>query len=65
MKNYIRSGHAASLTHYLYVYEDFVSEQEFDICMIYDGTGCGLNAAVWAPLFWMPTASTALRRVSF
>jgi hypothetical protein len=39
--------------------------KEFDIRMIYDGTGCGLNAAVWAPSFWMPTASTALRRVSF
>jgi hypothetical protein len=65
MKNYIQLGHAASLTHYFYVYKDFVSEQEFDIRMIYDGTGCGLNAAVWAPSFWMPTAATALRRVSF
>ena len=65
MKNYIRSGQAISLTHYFYVYKDFVSEQEFDIHMIYDGTGCGLNAAVWAPSFWMPIASTALRRVSF
>ena len=46
MKNYIRSGHAASLTHYFYVYKDFVSEQEFDIRMIYDVTGCGLNAVV-------------------
>jgi hypothetical protein len=48
MKNYIRSGHAASLTHYSYVYKDFVSKQEFDIRMIYYGTGCRLNAAVCA-----------------
>jgi hypothetical protein len=64
MKHYIREGAAISLTHYFYVYKDFVSEQKFDIRMIYDGTGCGLNAAVWAPSFWMPTASTALRRMS-
>ena len=65
MKNYIRSGLVASLTHYFYVYKDYVSETEFDIRMIYDGTGCDLNAAVWAPSFWMPTVGTALRRVSF
>jgi hypothetical protein len=66
MKFYIRSGLVvASLTHYFYVYKDFVSDKEFDIRMIYDPTGCGLNAAVLAPSFWMPTASTALRRVSF
>jgi hypothetical protein len=34
--------------------------------MVYDGSGCGLNAALLAPSFWMPsTASTALRRLSF
>jgi hypothetical protein len=65
MKHYICSSLVASLTHYFYVCKDFVSDKEFDIRMIYDGTGCGLNAAVWAPSFWMPTASTALRRVSF
>jgi hypothetical protein len=53
------------LMYYFYVYKDFVSEQKFDIRMIYDGTGYGLNAAVWAPSFWMPTASTALRRMSY
>jgi hypothetical protein len=65
MKHYIRSGLVASLTHYFYVCKDFVLDKEFNIRMIYDGKGCGLNAAVWAPSFWMPTASTALRRVSF
>jgi hypothetical protein len=61
MKHYIRSGLVASLTHYFYIYKDFVLDKEFDIRMIYDGTGCGLNAAVWAPSFWMPTASADLR----
>jgi hypothetical protein len=65
MKHYIHPGHVTSLTHYFYVYKDWVSSQQFDIRMVYDGTGCGLNAALWAPSFWMPTASTALRRLSF
>lgn len=65
MKHYIHLGLVASLTHYFYVHQDFVLDEEFDIRMIYDGTRCGMNAAVWAPSFWRPTASTALRRVLF
>jgi hypothetical protein len=65
MKHYIHPGHVTSLTHSFYVYKDWVSLEQFNIWMVYDGTGCGLNAALWAPSFWMPTASTALRRLSF
>ena len=31
-----------------------------DIRVVYNGTRCGLNDAVWAPGFWLPTADTAI-----
>jgi hypothetical protein len=30
-----------------------------DICLVYNGTSCGLNNALWAPNFWLPTPSPA------
>jgi hypothetical protein len=36
-----------------------------DIRLVYNGTSCGLNAALWAPNFWLPTAKTALRSLDF
>ena len=36
-----------------------------DIRMVYNGTSSGLNAAVWAPSFWMPTPATAIRQVHY
>jgi hypothetical protein len=60
MKHYIHPGHVTSLTQKFYVYKDWVSSEQFDIWMVYDGAGCGRNAALWAPSFWMPTASKAL-----
>jgi hypothetical protein len=64
-ENYIHPGHVNSLTHYFCVYKDSVSSQQFDIWIVYNGTGCDLSAALWAPSFLVPTASTALRRLSF
>ena len=29
--------------------------------MVYNGTGCGLNEAVWAPHFGLPTVRQTLR----
>jgi hypothetical protein len=34
-----------------------------DIRMVYDGTKSGLNAALWAPWFPLPTADSLLRSV--
>jgi hypothetical protein len=34
-----------------------------DIRMVYDGTKSGLNAAMWAPWFPLPTVDSALRSV--
>ena len=32
-----------------------------DIRMVYNGTSSGLNDALWAPNFWLPTAKSSLR----
>ena len=32
-----------------------------DIRMVYNGTSSGLNDALWAPNFWLPTAEASLR----
>ncbi|KAL7561075.1 hypothetical protein ACA910_020389 [Epithemia clementina (nom. ined.)] len=36
-----------------------------DIWMVFNGTSAGLNASLWALNFWLPTAATALRNVSY
>ena len=49
------SGSISSLTHFF-----AVPKGEDDIRMVYDLTASGLNAALWAPRFWMPTVSNIL-----
>ena len=36
-----------------------------DIRVVFNGTSCGLNAAVWAPNFWLPTARSMSRSIGF
>jgi hypothetical protein len=36
-----------------------------DIHMVYNGTSCGLNDALWAPNFWLPTPAAAARVLSY
>ncbi|KAL7564651.1 hypothetical protein ACA910_009338 [Epithemia clementina (nom. ined.)] len=36
-----------------------------NIRMVDNGTSAGLNASLWAPSVWLPTAATALRNVSY
>ena len=36
-----------------------------DVRMVYNGTSSGLNEAVWAPSFWMPSPATATRQVTY
>ena len=38
-----------------------VPKGEKDIRMVYDATASGLNAAVWAPPFWLPTIDSLTR----
>ena len=40
-----------------------VPKGEFDIRIVYDGTASGLNEALWAPWFSLPTVSSHLRVV--
>ena len=34
---------------------------EDDICIVYDATVCGLNAALWAPNFALPTIDSVMQ----
>ena len=36
-----------------------------DIRLVLNGSSCGLNNAVWASNFWLPTASTMIRQLGF
>ena len=48
-------GSIKSLTHYF-----AVPKGDKDIRMVYDMTASGLNKALWAPKFWMPTATNII-----
>ena len=53
-------GPVRSLTDYF-----DVPKGDHDVRMVYNGSSCGLNEALWAPSFWLPTADTALRAMTF
>jgi hypothetical protein len=36
-----------------------------NIWLVYNGSSCGLNASLWAPNFWLPTARSATRVLSY
>ena len=55
LKDYIEVGSVVSLIHYFYVKKGL-----FDVHMVYNGTGCGLNDSVWAPHFGLPTVRQTL-----
>jgi hypothetical protein len=43
----------------------FPVEKDSDLCLVYNGTSCGLNEAVWAPNFWLPSPATAARTLGY
>lgn len=57
-RRYIDCGSVKSLIRFF-----GVPKGDSDIRMVYDGTRSGLNAALWAPWFPLPTASSHLRIV--
>ena len=57
-KGYITKGYVKSLTSFF-----DVPKGDGDIRMVYNGTSSGLNDAVWAPWFNLPTVETHLRAV--
>ena len=55
-RNYIgKWGSIVNLSHYFPV-----PKGDSDIRMVYDLTASGLNAALWAPKFWMPTMTNVI-----
>ena len=56
LKGYIEVGAVVSIIHYFYVPKGLDN-----VRMVYDGTGCGLNAALWAPHFGLPTVRHTTR----
>ena len=43
----------------------FDVKKDDDIRMVYNRTSCGLNWALWAPNFWLPTSKSALHVLDF
>jgi hypothetical protein len=43
----------------------FAVEKDSDIHLVYNGTSCGLNEALWAPNFWLPMPATAARTLGY
>jgi len=41
-----------------------VPQAKVDIRVVYDATQCGLNDALWAPNFFLPTVDSILRNAS-
>jgi hypothetical protein len=59
-KGYIKPGRVRSLTGYF-----GVPKGPSDIRMVYDASRSGLNDALWAPNFGLPTVENLLRGVNF
>ena len=55
-RGYILPGEVQSLTGFF-----AVPKGEDDIRIVYDATACGLNTALWAPNFALPTIDSVLR----
>jgi hypothetical protein len=58
-RKYIAPGFVSSLTDSFDVPKDDV------IRLVYNGSCCGLNAAIWVPNFWLPFSRSAIRVLDF
>jgi hypothetical protein len=58
-RGYIKPGFVKSLTGFFAVPKAII-----DIRVVYDATQCGLNDALWAPNFFLPTVDSILRNAS-
>ncbi|KAI2503870.1 hypothetical protein MHU86_10595 [Fragilaria crotonensis] len=54
------TGHVANSLDYF-----AVPKGEADIRVVFDGSSCGLNKTLWAPNFFLPSATSALMLMSF
>ena len=55
-RGYVLPGDVLSLTSYF-----AVPKGDSDVRLVYDATACGLNAALWAPNFFLPTIDSIMR----
>jgi hypothetical protein len=58
-RGYVCEGPVESVIDY------FDVEKGDDIRVVYNGTSCGLNEALFAPSFWLPNAATASRPLMY
>jgi hypothetical protein len=58
-RGYVQPGFVRSLTGFF-----AVPKAGTDIRVVYDATQCGLNDALWAPNFFLPTVDSILRNAS-
>ena len=58
-KGYIAKGEVISLTSYF-----AVPKGTDDVRLVYDATASGLNACLWAPNFWLPSADSLVDAMS-
>ena len=59
-RSYLEEGHVTSVVDYFPV-----AKGDADIRVVFDGSSCGLNSALWAPNFYLPSASAAVMLMSF
>ena len=59
-RSYLSRGFVKSSLHFF-----AVPKGPTDIRIVYDGTSCGLNEAIWAPNFYLPTSRAASVLLSF
>jgi hypothetical protein len=45
--------------------DSFEVAKDSDTRLVYNGTSCGLNDALWTPNFWLPTPATAARSLGY
>jgi hypothetical protein len=43
----------------------FEVEKDSDIRLVYNGTSCGMDEALWAPNVWLPTPARAARSLGY
>jgi hypothetical protein len=56
----------AELEEFIISYIDYFGVPKEDgIRVVYNGASCGLNEAVWAPHFWLPTPKSATRVLNY
>ena len=59
-KSYLEIGRVQTGLHYF-----AVPKGDSDIRVVFDGTSCGLNEALWSPNFFLPTSRNASELLSF